>query len=200
MALEDLDQPLDAISLLQSSVRLPATKHAITEAAKMKSQQMLEPDTDVPFFNSTRPAGAPSKNKQILLILEMIPFFGPLGIDRFYLGNNYLLASFKLVVCLLTCCIGGIAWGLVDAIAVVVNAFQRYPYINSLGMEATFDNPGQVEGAHTLAVFVILIQIVFCCCGCTCISLCFRHFWQRVRKNSEEMYVGNPPASRVILN
>jgi len=150
-------------------------------------------ETFVFLANETVSADAPVKNKQVLLVLEMIPFAGALALDRFYLGTNLGLAAFKLVVSLLTCCVGGLVWGVIDAVVVVINAFQRKDYINSLGMQARFDNPGQVEGAHTLAVFVLLLQLFFCCGGCTMFTLCFRSFWRRLR--DKDTSAGYPVAA-----
>jgi len=105
----------------------------------------------------------PKKNKVVLMILEMVPLCGPLGIDRFYLGDTKTAVA-KLIVCICTCLVGGLVWGLLDAIIVIVNSLTRKSSINSLGMVAQFSED-EVEPAHTLAVIGVVVQIFFCCGG-----------------------------------
>jgi len=106
---------------------------------------------------------APKKNKVVLMILEMVPLCGPLGIDRFYLGDTKTAVA-KLIVCICTCLTGGLVWGLLDAIIVIVNSLTRKSSINSLGMVAQFSED-EIEPAHTLAVIGVVVQIFFCCGG-----------------------------------
>jgi len=118
-----------------------------------------------------------AKNKIILLVLEMVPLCGPLGIDRFYLGG-WRLGIVKLAVCICTCFIGGVVWGTVDAVAVMVNALNRSRSIDTLGMTASF-RPVEIEPAYTLGVVTLILQITFCCCG-TCVTrTCLKRFTRR---------------------
>jgi len=115
----------------------------------------------------------PVKNKAILMALEIIPLCGPLGIDRFYLGNIPMGIA-KLVVCLCTCFVGGMIWGAIDAIIIIINGLTRSDHINIAGMRALFPDATQVETAHTLAIIAIVIQAFCCCCGGGVIGLCAR--------------------------
>lgn len=115
-----------------------------------------------------------NKNKIFLVILEIVPLCGPLGIDRFYLGN-FSLAIAKCAVCICTCFVGGIIWGTIDAIVVIVNALGRKRSLNTLGMAAVFKE-SQVEPAFALAVVAIIFQVFFCCCGFCGGRACLRRF------------------------
>lgn len=106
--------------------------------------------------------GLPKKSKAVLMILEMVPLAGPLGVDRFYLGDTSTGIA-KLVVCVCTCFIGGLIWGLLDAIIVIVNCVTRKQTIDTLGMSAQFTHE-DVETAHTLALVGVVIQL-FCFFG-----------------------------------
>jgi len=103
----------------------------------------------------------PKKSKVVLMILEMVPLAGPLGLDRFYLGDTATGIA-KLVVCVCTCFIGGFIWGLLDAIVVIVNCISRKQSIDTLGMTAQFTHD-DIETAHTLAIIGLVIQL-FCFC------------------------------------
>lgn len=88
----------------------------------------------------------PSKDKSVLLIVEVLGL-GMLGIDRMYLGGfNIALGIVKL----LTFSGFGI-WGIIDYIAIMVNAVHREVAINTLGMSYEF-NPQGIETAHALGV------------------------------------------------
>lgn len=110
-----------------------------------------------------RPAHVPPKNKAVLLVLEMLPFCGPLGIDRIYLGS-LKWGLIKLAVCVFTAGWGGVAWGLLDAALVSLNGLKRSSHIDVLGMHARFAAPG-IELAHTLSIANIVIQLLFFCAG-----------------------------------
>jgi len=118
-------------------------------------------------------ASVPVKNKAVLMALEIIPLCGPLGIDRFYLGNMPLGIA-KLLVCLCTCFVGGIIWGAIDAIIIIINGLTRSDHINIAGMRAIFPDAHQVETAHTLAIVAIVLQAFCCCCGGGILGLCAR--------------------------
>lgn len=103
------------------------------------------------------------KSKVVLMILEMVPLCGPLGIDRFYLGAVHTALA-KLIVCICTCLVGGLVWGLLDAIIVIVNALTRKSSIDTMGLHAEFSED-EIEPAHTLAVIGVVVQAFFCCGG-----------------------------------
>jgi len=118
-----------------------------------------------------KPETPPLKNNIVLLVIEMCPLLGPLGIDRFYLGGvDCALAWVKLSVSLCTCCVGGIIWGLIDAVAIIVNGLQRQSSINVLGMHASF-HPKETETAFALSIVTAVLQVFFCCCGCCGMSV-----------------------------
>mmetsp|Transcript_84987 Transcript_84987/g.275228 ORF Transcript_84987/g.275228 Transcript_84987/m.275228 type:complete len:176 (+) Transcript_84987:3-530(+) len=106
-------------------------------------------------------AKAPKKNKVVLMVLEIIPPCGQLGIDRFYLGSTRTAIA-KLVISICTCLVGGFIWGFIDAITVIANCIRRQDSLDSLGMAATF-NKNEVETARTLAIIGVVIQFVTCC-------------------------------------
>lgn len=59
-------------------------------------------------------------SKLTAALLQLIGFFGILGIGRFYLGYNGLGAA-QLIVGLVTCGVGSIIWGIVDAILILTD-------------------------------------------------------------------------------
>merc|ERR1719356_134306 len=55
---------------------------------------------DTAAMNLTDWENAPRKNKIVLMVLEILPLCGPLGIDRFYLGSTFTgLAKLTVCVC-----------------------------------------------------------------------------------------------------
>ena len=66
--------------------------------------------------------GAPysEKSKVIAGLLQLLGLFGILGIGRFYLGYTGLGVA-QLLVGLLTCGIGAVIWGIVDAILLLTD-------------------------------------------------------------------------------
>lgn len=137
----------------------------------------------------------PKKSKVVLMILEMVPLCGPLGIDRFYLGATKTAVA-KLIVCICTCLVGGLVWGLLDAIVVIVNSLARKTTINNLGMEADFAED-DIETAHTLAVIGVVVQVFFCCGGPRLISLIFA----RIKGSKDAQPTANPanaPAAAML--
>jgi len=110
-------------------------------------------------------AVAPVKSKITLLIIQMVPFAGPLGVDRFYLGGaGDILAWVKLSVCICTCFLGGLVWHCVDSIVVIVNALKKESDIDAIGMKASF-NPAENETAYTLGMVALALHIIFCFIG-----------------------------------
>merc|ERR1719436_923086 len=89
-----------------------------------------------------------TRNKMVLMVIDMCPLCWILGIDRFYLGNIGLGIA-KLSVCIITAGFGGIVWGLVDFVTVVQNALRREQAIRSMGMSATFSE-GELRMAEVL--------------------------------------------------
>lgn len=136
---------------IEPAVRVKAEESSVAATAE---EEELEDNPDQP---------KPKKSKVILMILEMVPLCGPLGIDRFYLGATHTAIA-KLIVCICTCLVGGLVWGLLDAIIVIINSLTRQSSIDSLGMVAEFSED-EVEPAHTLAVIGVVVQIFFCCGG-----------------------------------
>ncbi len=57
------------------------------------------------------------KSKVIAGLLQLIGLFGLVGFGRIYLGDTSL-GVIQLVVGLLTCGIGAIIWGIIDAILI----------------------------------------------------------------------------------
>jgi len=103
--------------------------------------------TDLASANTTS-ASIPQKNKVVLLIIELIPPLGCLGVDRLYLGS-IITGCIKLGVCICTCFIGGAIWGIIDGILILINALSKETSIDKLGMVAEFDE-SQVDTAQTL--------------------------------------------------
>eukprot|EP00415_Alexandrium_ostenfeldii_P002716 UN2716 len=95
-----------------------------------------------------------------LMVLEIIPPCGQLGLDRLYLGSTKTGIA-KLIVCISTCLVGGLVWGFIDAFVVIMNCLGRDKSIDSLGMRATFTDD-EVETAHALAVIGVAIQLMTC--------------------------------------
>mmetsp|Transcript_22482 Transcript_22482/g.41385 ORF Transcript_22482/g.41385 Transcript_22482/m.41385 type:complete len:116 (+) Transcript_22482:325-672(+) len=98
----------------------------------------------------------------------MVPLLGCLGIDRLYLGAT-VTGCIKLGVCLCTCFIGGVVWGIIDAVVIFLNAVEKEESIDSLGMSAQFADPQRVETAQTLAWVMLGVWLLFGTLGC-----CFR--------------------------
>jgi len=124
--------------------------------------------------------GAPYKSKVVLIVLEIVPILGPLGVDRFYMGNIWG-GVIKCLVCICTCGLGGIIWGIIDAIIVIVNCLNRDTNINTSWMTAKFHTAG-IETAHTLGWVAIVVQCFCCCGGCGAVSMCFRRFGAAMHK------------------
>jgi hypothetical protein len=112
---------------------------------------------------STRAASAGNrqKSKRVLLLLEMIPPCGLLGIDRFYMGSVSSGIA-KLVICIAGLFVCGIPWAVIDQVGVISNGLRRKDSINFLGMVADFDEL-EIELAHTLSVIAIFANVIFTC-------------------------------------
>jgi len=131
----------------------------------------------------------PKKSKVVLMILEMVPLAGPLGIDRFYLGATGTGIA-KLLVCVCTCLVGGHIWGFLDAILIIVNCLRREDSINSLGMEASFEAE-QLEPAFVLAVIGVVLQFLFLCGGRRFFLWAHGRFWKK--RGDALLLQGTPP-------
>eukprot|EP00928_Gymnodinium_smaydae_P023873 TRINITY_DN19528_c0_g2_i2.p1 TRINITY_DN19528_c0_g2~~TRINITY_DN19528_c0_g2_i2.p1 ORF type:complete len:269 (-),score=50.68 TRINITY_DN19528_c0_g2_i2:56-862(-) len=108
---------------------------------------------------STLEAADPrQKSMTVLLLIEMVPTFGALGFDRFYLGNDLWLACAKLTVCVCTLGFGGLIWSLVDFIVIARVALHQQATINALGMEATF-NSDRTEFNFRWAIVAIVVWV-----------------------------------------
>mmetsp|Transcript_8407 Transcript_8407/g.19796 ORF Transcript_8407/g.19796 Transcript_8407/m.19796 type:complete len:239 (+) Transcript_8407:86-802(+) len=112
--------------------------------------------------NSTESgAGDPApeqKNKVVLLIIELIPPLGCLGVDRLYLGS-IVTGCIKLGVCVCTCFIGGAIWGIIDGIVILLNALNKEESIDSLGMSASFGE-SEVDTAQTLGWVMLALWLL----------------------------------------
>lgn len=148
----------EAHSLPPSQLRLELRERlaVLAGASEVALNEASEDDARVPV-----PSAAPKKSKVALMVLEIIPPCGQLGIDRLYLGSTKTGIA-KLLVCICTCLVGGLVWGLVDAVLVILNCLGRDKSIDSLGMVATFTDD-EVETAHALAVIGVAIQFLTCC-------------------------------------
>lgn len=60
------------------------------------------------------------KSKVVAGLLQLIGLFGLVGFGRIYLGDTKL-GIIQLVVGLLTCTIGAVIWGIVDAILILTD-------------------------------------------------------------------------------
>jgi len=126
-----------------------------------------------------------ARSKVTLVILEMVPLAGPLGADRFYLGDTVGGAA-KLIVCICTCFIGGVIWGILDFVCIVQNCFLKSESIDILGMKAQFQPEG-IEQAQSLAQVAVGMHVLFCCAGmgfCSAFYRVVRVFWTGVPRRS----------------
>jgi len=94
------------------------------------------------------------RSKVVLMVIDMFPPLWMLGIDRLYLGS-ITTGIAKLAVCVFTCGVGGVVWGLVDFASVVSNALRKEDSIEAFGMDATF-RKDEVGVAFWLAIVDIL--------------------------------------------
>jgi TM2 domain-containing membrane protein YozV len=60
------------------------------------------------------------KSKVVAGLLQLLGLFGLVGIGRIYLGDTKL-GIIQLVVGLLTCTIGAVIWGIIDAIMILTD-------------------------------------------------------------------------------
>ena len=135
----------ESMSLLQS------TKLAVDEAKLNRSEKMEVKTAIVTALNTTATDTAgivaleehmttmPSKDKVKLMVIELIPLVGCLGVDRIYLDCP-ISGLIKMGVCICTCFIGGVIWGAIDGIAILFNALTSQTVLNTLGMSADFSN------------------------------------------------------------
>mmetsp|Transcript_935 Transcript_935/g.2463 ORF Transcript_935/g.2463 Transcript_935/m.2463 type:complete len:299 (+) Transcript_935:83-979(+) len=144
------------------------------------------PDPDAPASPPTK-----KKSKVILMLLEMVPVCGPIGLDRFYLGSTKTGLA-KLTVCICTCLVGGLVWGLIDAIIVISNSLSRSQSINSLGLEAEFDED-ETEPAFYLACIAVVVQLL-CLCFCTG----WRYMGSKQAPKEDTVIIGAPAGARLI--
>ncbi|MCV7360307.1 NINE protein [Mycolicibacterium neworleansense] len=66
------------------------------------------------------------KSKVIAGLLQLLGLFGLVGIGRIYLGDTKL-GVIQLIVGLLTCTLGAIIWGIIDAVLILTDKV-RDPY------------------------------------------------------------------------
>lgn len=66
------------------------------------------------------------KSKVIAGLLQLIGLFGLVGIGRIYIGDTKL-GVIQLIVGVLTCAIGAVIWGVIDAVLILTDKV-RDPY------------------------------------------------------------------------
>eukprot|EP00929_Paragymnodinium_shiwhaense_P077041 TRINITY_DN39654_c0_g1_i1.p1 TRINITY_DN39654_c0_g1~~TRINITY_DN39654_c0_g1_i1.p1 ORF type:complete len:218 (+),score=20.13 TRINITY_DN39654_c0_g1_i1:77-655(+) len=117
-----------------------ANVKVVPSSTELTSRELMT-DTEMPVYAWRLPL----KDKLVLVVLEVFGL-GICGIDRCYMGENWLGVSKGLTL-------GGLgAWALFDAGVVFVNALQRLPYIDSFGFRARFTGQDQ-DAPFILAVF-----------------------------------------------
>jgi len=99
------------------------------------------------------------RNKVFLILLDIFPPSAMLGLDRMYLGSMWTGIT-KLLVCLCTCGLGGIVWGLVDGVAVASNCIRRQETIDVMDMHAQF-GLGQIQLAEILGYIYVAMLMFF---------------------------------------
>merc|ERR1719350_1745195 len=91
------------------------------------------------------------KNKLILAILELTFFPGLFGVDRCYMGQT-ALGVIKGVT------LGGLSvWFMLDYFAVIITCLSFSPYMNAIGLRATFEP----HGCTVAAFWVVLVILIF---------------------------------------
>ncbi len=71
--------------------------------------------------NVTAQAPAMGKPKSKILAAVLCFLWGAYGIDQFYLGYTKT-GIIRIVVSVVTCCVGGVIWGIVDGIRILTGA------------------------------------------------------------------------------
>jgi len=184
-------QRVSVADALSQAAEAPGAAAAVAGALQARKAISLVITDALP--DPDAPASPPKKKKSkvILMLLEMVPVCGPIGLDRFYLGSTKTGLA-KLTVCLCTCLVGGLVWGLIDAIIVILNSLFRKQSINSLGLEAEFDED-ETEPAFYLACIAVVVQIL-CLCFCTgC-----RYMGSKQAPKEDTAIIGVPAGARLI--
>mmetsp|Transcript_9873 Transcript_9873/g.21706 ORF Transcript_9873/g.21706 Transcript_9873/m.21706 type:complete len:368 (-) Transcript_9873:65-1168(-) len=179
--LDSMKPPQNESTSLLVAPSSPSSAEFVTKVRSVDadSTELTDPDpaVEMPDFAKAFPV----KNKVVLMFLEMFPIFGPFGIDRFYAGDT-TWGVVKLVVSLATCLTGGLIWGYIDAMIVIINALRMQPYIYFLGFKAQFSQDELVP-AWWLALFTLIFHFLcFCCCGSDPGRKRFRRAWQAFKK------------------
>mmetsp|Transcript_66686 Transcript_66686/g.124554 ORF Transcript_66686/g.124554 Transcript_66686/m.124554 type:complete len:235 (-) Transcript_66686:95-799(-) len=128
-----------------------------TAATAASAGTSTEATTAAPT-NGTASGTVEQKNKVALLIIELIPPLGCLGVDRLYLGS-IVTGCIKLAVCVCTCFIGGAIWGIIDGVVILLNALNKEESIEALGMSASFAE-SEVETAQTLGWVMLALWLL----------------------------------------
>mmetsp|Transcript_28911 Transcript_28911/g.76281 ORF Transcript_28911/g.76281 Transcript_28911/m.76281 type:complete len:235 (-) Transcript_28911:118-822(-) len=169
------ENEVDEASLRQLLVAdLPAeftlTKAEASEAnvRPLSGTDSAQNDLPHPVLASTRVASAQRSSTRNKLFLVLIELFGLgfLGIDRFYMGGaaGYISGSVKLLTC------GGCGvWGIIDYVAVMLNAISSSDSIDFMFMEGDFVS-GSLETCRVLGiaglVFIAVLIVVYLCFCC----------------------------------
>jgi TM2 domain-containing membrane protein YozV len=72
------------------------------------------------YMDPAAPFGRHPKSKVVAGLLQLLGLFGLVGIGRIYLGYTGLGIA-QLVVGLITCGIGAVVWGIVDAVLLLTD-------------------------------------------------------------------------------
>jgi len=168
-------------SMLQHATFKPVAASRILRERTLAFHSMLQHVTFKPvaasriprertlaFHSMLQHASSKPIDKVVLLILEVLGL-GAFGIDRMYLGGpNVGLGIAKLLTFS-----GFGVWGIIDYVVVIMNAVNREPTINTLGMHYDFETDG-VETAHALGIvglMLLLVPVACCLCSCCCSAI-----------------------------
>lgn len=94
------------------------------------------------------------------------------------------MAVAKLLVCVCTCFVGGTIWGFIDLIAVVINALGRRNTIDTMGMQAEFDD-SEIQPCFILGILAIVFNVLFICCGTGLARAVLRRLREKRRRQRE---------------
>lgn len=116
---------------------------------------------EIEFEVSTSKDEPPTKNKFLLLMLEItiVPAF--LGIDRCYMEQPCLGVLKALTF-------SGLGfWGIIDTVVVMFNAASKMRTIHTIGFVASFDKESTVLGFY-IGTAWLSIWALCCCCSIWC--------------------------------
>lgn len=91
-----------------------AQLQAMAATGQLKPETLVRSASGGYPFQAKQVPGVFSEREWVMALILAL-FLGAIGVDRFYLGYTGLGIA-KLVVCLVTCGIGGVIWQVVDVI------------------------------------------------------------------------------------